>query len=101
MLEQLQARRAFGWPEGVPVPRIDPRACASHFQLDASKWATVCDRSAQFYARTAYERFDPLQRLKLADQYERAAHEFTVGRYPPDHGLPSLEAAISISRRTR
>src|SRR5262249_21811670 len=50
VLEQLHRRRAFGWPESTPVPRIELEATARHFGMDARKWAIVCERSADFYA---------------------------------------------------
>jgi hypothetical protein len=59
LLEQLRARRAFGWPESTPVPRVDPVECALQFKLDAQQWARICRRSADFYGRIAYIRYDP------------------------------------------
>ena len=48
ILEQLHQRRAFGWPESTPVPRIELEECPRHFELDAEKWAEVCERSSNF-----------------------------------------------------
>ena len=64
VLEQLEHRRAFGWPAGAPVPRIELDECANHFELDGGKWAAVCERSRSFYQRTAYIRYDPSERLE-------------------------------------
>jgi tetratricopeptide (TPR) repeat protein len=95
VLEQLHRRRAFGWPDSTPVPRIEPGAIARHIGLDAEKWATVCERSAFFYARTAYVRHDPSERLELGDRYHRAARELAAGRPLPRPVLPSLDLPIA------
>jgi hypothetical protein len=96
VLSQLQVRRAFGWPEGVTAPRINQKECARRFELDAKKWAEICDRTALFYARTAYSRHDPLERLHRADQYARSAHDLSAGRLIQDAGLPSLAMTNSL-----
>jgi len=94
MLEQLEHRRAFGWPETAPVPRVEPDECARHFELSAEKWSMVCSRSSDFYRRTAYVRFDPSERRQVAERYDRAARELAAGRPLPQSGLPSLDMAI-------
>ena len=96
ILEQLQHRPAFGWPASTPVPRIQLKECANHFELDAAKWSDVCQRSGSFYRRTAYARFDPSERLEIAERYERAARELGAGRPRPQSDLPSLNMDISI-----
>jgi hypothetical protein len=96
VLEQLQQRRAFGWPERAPVPQIEPAACARHFRLDLQKWAQVCDRSRDFYARTAYVRFDPSARLSVSDRYLRASVDFAAGRVTSESSLESLAIPVSI-----
>lgn len=50
ILVQLKKRRALGWPESTPAPRIEIETCAVHFGLDSKKWATICDRTSDFYA---------------------------------------------------
>ena len=99
VLEQLERRRAFGWPAGAPVPCIELDECANHFQLDGGKWAAVCERSRSFYQRTAYTRYDPSERLELARQYERASRELLAGHPLQGTGLPSLDLPISIAGR--
>jgi len=99
VLEQLQHRRAFGWPETAPVPRIDPGRCALHFELDAGKWSKVCERSSDFYGRTAYVRFDPSERLAVAKRYDRAARELAAGHPLQQPDLPSLDMAIIDRKR--
>src|SRR5262249_55831056 len=59
LLVKLRARRIFGWPESVPVPQIELQECARHFEMDAQKWAKLCERSAGFYERQAYASYDP------------------------------------------
>jgi hypothetical protein len=98
VLEQLRKRRAFGWPASTPVPSIALSACARHFRLDAQKFSKVCTRSADFYQRTAFVRFDPSERLRVADQYLRAARELAAGHSLDQSGIPSMDMAISIPR---
>src|SRR5207253_6493362 len=95
----LHRRRAFGWPESTPVPRIELEATARHFGLDAEKWAEVCRRTAYFYARTAYVRYDPAERLDLGGRYDRAARDLAAGRPLHESGLPSLSMPIPILQR--
>jgi lysophospholipase L1-like esterase len=100
VLELLQQLRAFGWPESVPVPRIELEACARHFDLDARKWAEICQRSKSFYDRTAYARFDPSERLEVAKQYGQAGLEFAAGRPLRGPNLPSVSLAASLLQAT-
>jgi hypothetical protein len=79
LLEQLHARGAFGWPASTPVPTIDPAECAAHFGLDARRWATVCERSSDFYGRIAYIRYDPSPHLARALEYEEAGRRIAAG----------------------
>jgi hypothetical protein len=96
ILDQLRARRAFDWPESTPVPRIDLAECARHFELDAEKWAAVCQRSAAFYARTAYVRYDPAERLDLYGRYDQAARAIAACHPLPPTSPPSLASMLSI-----
>ena len=57
LLDQLRARRAFGWPEGTAVPSVEAEACARHFGIDAGRWADICRREARFYE---HHRLHPL-----------------------------------------
>jgi hypothetical protein len=90
LLDQLHARRAFGWPEGVAAPVIDPAECARHFGMDAPKWAEVCAASASFYDRTAYIRYDPSERLEKARRYGEAGRRIAAGSPPAEAGVPGL-----------
>jgi hypothetical protein len=93
ILEQLEHRRAFGWPSPAHAPPVAVDECIRHFSMDAAKWSAVCVRSGSFYRRTAYVRFDPSDRLKVAKRYDRAAREFSAGRPVELPGLPSLDMA--------
>jgi hypothetical protein len=88
LLDQLRARRAFGWPEAVATPPVDADACAGHFGIDAGRWETICGREAWFYDVTAYIRYDPAFRLARADDYRRAAEAIKAGRHPAEAGIP-------------
>ena len=98
ILVQLKKRRALGWPESTPAPRIEIETCARHFGLDSKKWATICDRTSDFYVRTAFVRFDPSSRLRIADQYHQASLDFAAGRPLRNSSLPTLAMAVSLLR---
>ncbi len=100
-LEALHRRRAFGWPESVPVPHIELEATARHFGLDSGKWVEICRRTAAFYARTAYVGYDPMERLDLAVRYDRAARALAAGGPLRESGLPSLTMPIPILQRAK
>jgi len=96
ILDQLGRRKAFGWPASAPIPRIDLATCARHFELDAAKWATICERSSSFYGRTAYVRFDPSERLNVASRYDEAGRDLAAGR-PVQAGRPlSLKMPVPV-----
>jgi lysophospholipase L1-like esterase len=88
LLAQLGARRAFGWPESTPVPYVDLEGCARHFQLDAARWDTICQRSGAFFRITAYVRYDPKFRNERATDYEQAAAAIRAGANPADAEIP-------------
>ncbi len=94
ILEQLCRRKALGWPASTPVPHIDLGACARHFELDAAKWSTICERSASFYDRTAYVRFDPSERLNVAARFDQATRDLAAGRPLRAASPPSPTLAV-------
>ncbi len=90
LLDQLRRRRALGWPERVKAPRVDAEACARHFELDASRWSTVCRREWTFYHVGAYIRYDPKFRNERAIAYLHAAEAIDAGCPPAEAGIPSI-----------
>jgi hypothetical protein len=81
VLRALRDRAAFGWRHG-PAPTLDPLVCAKHFGLDATKWSTVCERTADFLLKSASIRHDPTARAAQADRYTRAARALAAGTPP-------------------
>ncbi len=88
-------------PEESPgLARVD--ACSSHrsrrlhrhFELDAAKWSTICERSASFYDRTAYVRFDPSERLNVAARFDQATRDLAAGRPLRAASPPSPTLAV-------
>lgn len=88
LLRQFQARRAFGWPEGVSVPEVPIDECARHFGMDTAKWAEVCHRESKFFDVTAYIRYDPAFRLERCETYKAAAKSIREGVEPSAAGIP-------------
>jgi hypothetical protein len=89
ILEALHARRAFGWPEGTPAPKVDPAECAAYFHVPAESQA-LCERRAMFYFATAPLRYDWSQRIARRNASLAAAHRIAVGSPAPSGGLPNL-----------
>ena len=89
VLEQLRAQSRIRVAGVDPRPAIDLEECASHFKMDARKWAKVCERSSGFYSRQAYARYDPADRVLAQERYNRAAAAIAAGR--------RLDAAIPRS----
>lgn len=90
LLEQLRARRAFGWPDATPLPVIDPAECAARFAMGPARWAEVCNRTSFFYTETAFMRHDPQENLAWARRYHDAAPRISNGEDPASVGIPGL-----------
>jgi hypothetical protein len=90
VVDQLATRRLLGLTTASAVPRIDPAACAERFAIDRDWWATVCDRSASFWLRTAYMRYDPSTHLEMAHRYARAAEQVRDGVSLEQVGIGAL-----------
>lgn len=90
VIERLIARPMLARPKSIPPPRIDPAECAAHFGIDRAAWATIVDRCAFFYARTAYVRFDPSESLARGHRYFQAHQAITSGTNPIDAGVLGL-----------
>jgi hypothetical protein len=87
LLNQLHDRQALDWPAAVTAPIVDPDECASHFQLDRSRWAHVCYRSWWFYGATALMRHDPTERRQRSGAYSRAEKLILAGTPPEQTGI--------------
>jgi hypothetical protein len=92
ILAQLRSHGALGWPASVPAPAIDLAECIKSFGLDADRWAEVCNRSAVFYVRAAFIRYDPAERLTVMRQFEQAAKDVASGAPLGKTGVTSLVA---------
>ncbi len=90
VLDQLYARRAFGWPDGVPAPVVDPDECAAHFGLDAQRWQEICRHSAILNGSFVEIRYDPTEREARTQSLRRAAREVARGRAPDQLGVRGL-----------
>src|SRR5262249_7052364 len=90
VLGQLRARRAFGWPESIPAPRLDPRRIADEFGIEATAWAAVCQRIVDQLNLIAFVPLDPTERIRLRDRYLIAAHRIRAGARPQDVGIPGV-----------
>ena len=107
LLTQLRARHAFGWPDSTPVPEINLVDCAIHFGLDTKAWASICRRSAGFYGRIAYIRYDPTPHLARAALYEEATAQLDAYQSLADRDAirlgidpAALRAAATLVRPT-
>jgi hypothetical protein len=102
ILDQLRSHGALGWPASIPAPTIDLADCIKSFGLDADRWTEVCKRSAFFYVRAAFIRYDPAERLTVMRQYEQAAKDLAAGAPLGETGVASLveiDRAIDPMRR--
>jgi hypothetical protein len=103
IVDSLHARRAFGWPDGVSPPTIDPAQCADHFGLEQKDWKSISERGYMFYFATAPLRYDPGLRLAKQQAFEVAAGQIAAGVVPEEVGLPNIgvskEAAIRPASR--
>lgn len=89
-LEQMGARKSLGWPEASPVPDLEPDVVAEHFRIDRPFLAEVCRRSAVWFERDAFIRFDPAERLAKSARDFEAAGRILSGEAPEDVGVPGL-----------
>ncbi len=83
VLRELPIREIFGPSRSIALP-LDPDECARHFAMDASRWATVWERTRVHYQRVAGYRYDPTERLEKARRCAEAARSATLGPQPSD-----------------
>jgi hypothetical protein len=93
VLAGFRERRAFGWPEGVDAPAIDPVETARHFGLGREQWGVVCLQRSWWYKSYAYTRYDPSLRLEKARRLDEAWRRIEFeGVAPEDAGVPGQGA---------
>ena len=90
LLQALQARRAFGWPQDSRIPVIDPAECAARFGLGPAAWRVVCLWGLKFNGLAAPLRYDPSRRLQARDAYAAAADHIAAGAAPESAGLSNV-----------
>lgn len=90
VLQALYERRAFGWSDHSPPPRLDYAECESHFGLDSNAWKILCDRGAMFYYGTASSRYDPSERLAKLEAFRQGSRRISEGAPPRSIGLPNI-----------
>jgi hypothetical protein len=90
VLEQLRARRAFGWPASSPTPIVTAAGCVAHFGMDPEQWAELCDSISEFYSLAAPIRPDASDRLARSERYQEAARRIRGGLDPERVHLPSI-----------
>ena len=99
VLAVLKARAAFGWPVSTPAPVLDAQLCADEFGIDGAVWATVCERSAAYFAQIACFSSDLANRIEWRDRYATAARQIRAGARPEDVGIPGVGVATKNGSR--
>jgi hypothetical protein len=89
VLRKLASRKIFG-PELSELGTLDPAGCAAHFQMDADRWASMCERASEHYRRVSGYRYDPADRLEKSRKYAEAAKKIRNGEPADSVGLPGV-----------
>lgn len=89
-LRQLAARDSLGISGNAESLAIDVSACAHAFEIDETVWSKVADRSAHFFARTAYIRHDPSESLARAHLLHEASRAIADGARPESLGIQGI-----------
>jgi hypothetical protein len=90
ILQALQGRRAFGWPDATSAPVIDPARCAAHFGIGPDEWRSVCLWEQWFHNVMAPLRYDPSQRHQKGETCAVAADRIAAGAAPEVVGLANV-----------
>jgi lysophospholipase L1-like esterase len=90
VLQALQARRTFDWPQDLPAPIIDPARCATHFGLGRDTWKHLCIWGKGFNELMAPLRYDPSTRHRQRELNLLAMERLDAGFAPDTLGLPNL-----------
>ena len=100
LLRELARNEVFGAAFRFDHP-LDPAACAAHFEMNAEKWSTMCDRTSEHYRRVAGYRYDPAERLEKSRRYAEAAQQIRAGVAPARIGIPGLGVPGSAGQGRR
>ena len=90
VLRELARRQAIGSSYAGEAGPLDPALCAAHFGMDAEKWATLCERTAEHFRRVAGYRYDSTQRMEKFRRYTDAAGLIRSGTPPERTGIPGV-----------
>jgi len=96
VLQALHTTRAFGWPQGLPAPIIEPARCVTHFGLGRDTWRHLCHWGIGFNGLMAPLRYDPSNRLRLQELNRLAEERIDAGYDPDALGLPNLGIPQSV-----
>ena len=99
ILDQLFARRSFGWPRDADRLAIDPVACTEHFRMGAAAWADVCARASWFLGGMAYIRHDPTERRPRRNGSRKPPPRLPPAR-PPRPRVSQASASSPSADRT-
>ncbi|MDG3006017.1 tetratricopeptide repeat protein [Paludisphaera mucosa] len=90
VLGGLKARKAFGWPDATPAPRLDVAEVAAHFGVGPPTWEAVCSNAVGFYHLIAPLRFDQAERMAKRDRYKTALDALRRGEDVEAFDFPGL-----------
>jgi Tetratricopeptide repeat len=91
VLRELARKKVFGSNLPTQGP-LDSARCAAHFEMDAARWASMCERTSEHYRRVAGYRYDPAERLEKSRKYAQAAKKIRNGASPEQVGVPGVGA---------
>jgi lysophospholipase L1-like esterase len=90
VLRELRARHAFGWPDAIPAPSIDPAQCTAHFGLGKEEWKTICLWGVHFGAYVEGLRYGSALRMQRKKRYAEAYERLLAGETVEALGLPNV-----------
>jgi hypothetical protein len=86
VLRELARKKVLGGSYPVEAP-LEPADCADHFEMNALKWAILCEQTSRHYRRVAEYRYDPTERLEKSRRYAQAARRIMAGLAPERTGV--------------
>jgi hypothetical protein len=90
VLRGLRAHRAFGWPEAILAPIIDPAECQIRFAMGREAWKKVCLWGVHFANFADGLRYDSTLRVQKKQAYANAYNRLVAGGAPEALGLPNI-----------